>query len=55
MGWPHAARESGRMGHARLALVALLLHFLFSEVLFREKTGSRKVSGNLESVWVPES
>jgi hypothetical protein len=30
MGRPHAAKESGRMGHARLALVALLLHLLRS-------------------------
>jgi hypothetical protein len=37
------------MGYARLALVAPLLHFLFSKVLFRGKTGSGKVLGNLDS------
>jgi hypothetical protein len=52
---PHAARESDRVGLARLALVPPLLHFLLSEVLFRGKTRSPKVSGNLDSVWVPES
>jgi hypothetical protein len=55
MGWPHATKEFGHMGHAHLALVAPLLQFLRSEVLFRGKSGSRKVSGNLDSVWVPES
>jgi hypothetical protein len=54
-GRPHAARESGHVGHARLAFVAPLLHLLHSEVLFHGKTGSRKVSGNLDSVWIPES
>jgi hypothetical protein len=54
MGWPHAAKESGRMGHARLALVAPLLHFFCSKVLFHGKTSSHKVSGNLDSVWVPK-
>jgi hypothetical protein len=52
---PHTAKESGRVGLARLALVPTLLHFLLSEVLFRGKTHSPKVSGNLDSVWVPES
>jgi hypothetical protein len=28
--WPHAAKESGRVGHARLALMAPLLHLLCS-------------------------
>jgi hypothetical protein len=54
-GWPHTTKESGHMGHACLALVAPLLHFLLSEVLFRGKTGSHKVLGNLVSVWVSES
>jgi hypothetical protein len=53
--WPHMAKESSRVGHACLAVVAPLLHFLLSEVLFCGKTGSRKVLGNLDSVWVPES
>jgi hypothetical protein len=52
---PHTARESGCMGLACLALVPPLLHFLLSEVLFHGKTGSPKVLGNLDSVWVPES
>jgi hypothetical protein len=52
---PHAARESGHVGLAHLALVAPLLHLLRSKVLFREKTGSRKVSGNLDFVWAPKS
>jgi hypothetical protein len=51
----HAAKESGCVGLAHLALVPPLLHFLLSEVLFRGKTHSPKVSGNLDSVWVPES
>jgi hypothetical protein len=55
MGWPHATKESGRVGHARLALVAPLLHFLHSKVLFRGKIGSHKVLGNLDSIWVCES
>jgi hypothetical protein len=48
-------RESGHVGHACLALMAPMLHLFLSEVLFRGKTGSRKVSCNLDSVWVPES
>jgi hypothetical protein len=54
-GWPHMAKESGRVGHARLPLMAPLLHLLRSEVLFHGKTHSPKVSGNLDSIWVPES
>jgi hypothetical protein len=48
------AKESGQMGHARLALVAPLLHLLCSEVLFHGKTRSPKILGNLDSIWVPE-
>jgi hypothetical protein len=52
---PHVAQASGRMGHGYFSLGPPLLHFLLSEVLFRGKTGSPKVSGNLDSVLVPES
>jgi hypothetical protein len=52
---PHAAQASGCMGHAYFSLGPPLLHFLVSEVLFCEKTGSHKVSSNFDSVWVPES
>jgi hypothetical protein len=55
MGRPHVAQVSGRVGHGRFLLGPPLLHFLLSEVLFHGKTGSRKVSGNLDSVWVPKS
>jgi hypothetical protein len=54
-GRPHVAQTSGHVGHACFLLGPPLLHFLLSEVLFREKTGPRKVSGNLDFVWVPES
>jgi hypothetical protein len=51
----HTAQASGRMGHAHFSLGSPLSLFLLSKVLFRGKTGSRKVSGNLDSVWVPVS
>jgi hypothetical protein len=54
MGRPHVAQASGHVGHACFLLGPPLLHFLLSEVLFRGKTGSRKVSSNLDSIWVPE-
>jgi hypothetical protein len=37
------------MGHARFLLGPPLMHFLLSEVLFLGKTGSCKISGNLDS------
>jgi hypothetical protein len=54
-GRPHAAQASSCVGHAHFLLGPPLLHFLLSEVLFHGKTGSHKVSGNLDSIWVPES
>jgi hypothetical protein len=48
-GRPHTDQASGHMGHARFLLGPPLLHFLLSKDLFRGKTGSRKVSGNLDS------
>jgi hypothetical protein len=46
---PHAAKESGFAGHARFALVAHLLHFLLSEVLFHEKMAP----ANFQVIWTP--
>jgi hypothetical protein len=48
-GWPHVAKESGCMGHDRLALVAPLLHFLLSEVLFHGKQAPTK----FQVIWTP--
>jgi hypothetical protein len=47
---PHVAQAFGHVGHARFSLGPPLLHFLLSKVLFHGKTGSPKVSGNLDSV-----
>jgi hypothetical protein len=49
MGRPHAAQASGHVGHARFLLGPPLLHYLLSEFLFCEKTGSRKV----QVIWTP--
>jgi hypothetical protein len=55
MGRTHAVQASSLVGHACFLLGPPLLHFLLSKVLFRGKTGSRKVLGNLDSIWVPKS
>ena len=54
-GGPHAAKESGRVGHSLLGLRAPLACFLRSQVFFLPKIDARKFSGHLDVVWVPET
>ena len=54
-GGPHAAKESGRVGHPLLCLRPPLVYFLRSQVFFLHKTDARKFSGHLDVVWVPET
>ena len=54
-GVPHAAKESGRVGHPLLAFGPPLFRILFPHALFLTKNDPRKFSGHLDVVWVPET
>ena len=52
---PHAAKESGRVGHPLLGLRPLLVCLLRSQVFFLPKTDARKFSAHLDVIWVLET
>ena len=54
-GAPHAAKESGRVGLPLLVLGLPFLRFLGSYSFFLPKTDPRKISGDLDVVWVPKT